>query len=150
MSVATILSLIRKVFPDAIILHYMDDILICSQDKTYLNSVIKKTVTATEDAGFHIAPEKIQYCCPWKYLRFLINERTIVPQGISVKNNPQTLRGLQQLCRSITWIRPLLGLTTELSPLFNLLKGSNDLSSQSVLTPEALDALQKVAHAVSA
>ncbi|NXC11696.1 POK18 protein, partial [Orthonyx spaldingii] len=55
---------------------------------------------------------------------------TIVPQQLTIEDNPKTLRDLHQLCGSINWVRPLLGITTEdLSPLFNLLKGCNDLDS---------------------
>ncbi|NXU81836.1 POK8 protein, partial [Oreotrochilus melanogaster] len=56
---------------------------------------------------------------PWKHLGFLITGRTIVPQTLSINKHSQTLRDMQQLCGVITWIPPLLGLTTEeLTPLF--------------------------------
>ncbi|NWY96093.1 POK18 protein, partial [Loxia curvirostra] len=54
----------------------------------------------------------------------------ILPQQLSIRDNPKTLRALHSLCGSINWVRPLLGLTTEdLAPLFNLLRGSKDLDS---------------------
>ncbi|NXB87454.1 POK6 protein, partial [Vidua chalybeata] len=61
----------------------------------------------------------------------------------------EPLRDLQQLCGTITWIRPLLGLTTEeLLPLFHLLKGDGDLASPCQLTPDAREALERVAAAI--
>lgn len=58
--VAHILSPIRKTFPDAIVLHYVDDTLVCSRDQSYLDTVLTKTVKATEDTGFEIHEDKIQ------------------------------------------------------------------------------------------
>ncbi|XP_014117515.1 PREDICTED: endogenous retrovirus group K member 18 Pol protein-like [Pseudopodoces humilis] len=122
--VAHILSPVRTLFPDAVILHYMDDILICE--------------------------DKIQHTCPSTYLGLRICERTIVPQQLTIKDNPKTLRDLHQLCRSINWIRPLLGVTTEvLAALFNLLRGSEVLDSPRSLTPEARESITKVQEALS-
>ncbi|NXU34135.1 POK18 protein, partial [Drymodes brunneopygia] len=56
---------------------------------------------------------------PWRYLGTQIAEATISPQLLQLEDRPTTLRQLPQLCGSINWIRPLLGLkTTELAPLF--------------------------------
>lgn len=45
----------------------------------------------------------------------------------------------------LQWVRPWLGLITEdLAPLFNLLKGREELSSPRTLTPEAKDTLENV------
>ncbi|NWH68787.1 POK6 protein, partial [Geococcyx californianus] len=55
---------------------------------------------------------------------------TVVPQQVKIIDNPKTLQELHQLCGSINWVRPLLGLTTEdLTPLFNLLREKDDLTS---------------------
>ncbi|RLV76486.1 hypothetical protein DV515_00016927 [Chloebia gouldiae] len=63
-------------------------------------------------------------------------------------DDPRTLRDLQQVCGTITWIRPRLGLTTEeLAPLFTLLRGDGDLASPRELTPAAKGALERVADA---
>ncbi|NXT45391.1 POK8 protein, partial [Pelecanoides urinatrix] len=42
--VAHVLSPIRTQFPDAIIYHYVDDILVCASDKAYLDSAVKQTI----------------------------------------------------------------------------------------------------------
>ncbi|OWK64025.1 Endogenous retrovirus group K member 8 Pol protein [Lonchura striata] len=147
--VAQVLSPVRKIFPEAIILHYMDDVLICAKTETYLKTTLAKTIAAIEAAGFEIAKDKIQLAAPWKYLGFFIAGRTIVPQSLTINDKPRTLRDLQQICGTITWIRPLLGLTTEeLAPLFNLLRGDGDLASPRELTPAAKGALESVADAV--
>ncbi|NXC16756.1 POK11 protein, partial [Corythaeola cristata] len=47
-----------------------------------------------------------------------------------LRSNANTSNDLQKLLRSINFVRPLLGITTEeLSPSFNLLKGDPDLTS---------------------
>ncbi|XP_053851061.1 uncharacterized protein LOC128817017 [Vidua macroura] len=147
--VAQILSPVHRLFPEAIILHYMDDVLVCASDSTYLKATLDKTIKAIKAAGLQIAEEKIQFSAPWRYLGFLITGRTVTPQTLTINEDPKTLRDLQQLCGTIAWIRPLLGLTTEeLSPLFCLLRGDGDLASPRELTPAAREALQRVAVAL--
>ncbi|KAF4790644.1 hypothetical protein TURU_138670 [Turdus rufiventris] len=51
---------------------------------------------------------------------------------------------------SINWVRPLLGITTEdLAPLFNLLRGNEDVDSPHSLTSEAQESIKKVQEALS-
>ncbi|RMC18687.1 hypothetical protein DUI87_04583 [Hirundo rustica rustica] len=87
---------------------------------------------------------------PWRYLGLEIGKRTIVPQKLEIKAKIQTLADVHQLCGALNWVRPWLGLTTEdLAPLFNLLKGGEELSSPRELTPEAKEALERVQHLMS-
>lgn len=65
--------------------------------------------------------------------------------NLAIKNNIRTLVDVHQLCGSLTWVRPWLGLTTEdLAPVFNLLKGGEELSFPRTLTQKAQAALEKV------
>ncbi|NXL17591.1 POK11 protein, partial [Setophaga kirtlandii] len=150
MFVARGLSSIREYFPDAIIFHYVDVILICPETYYYLETVLKKTIQVIEGARFEIATKKIQCTGPWTYLGlWIISQRTIVPQQLTIKDNPKTLRDLHQLCGSISWVHSLLGITTDdLAPLFNLLGGCDDLDSPRTITPEARVAIQKVSEAL--
>ena len=82
-------------------------------------------------AGLAIAPEKIQHSEPWKYLGYILFNRTIWPQVLQI-NPPKdlTLNHLQQLLGAINWVRPSLGIPTQqLTHLFNDLKGDPDLNS---------------------
>ncbi|NXA86878.1 POK11 protein, partial [Melanocharis versteri] len=100
--------------------------------------------------GFELQEDKIQYVMPWKYLGLLISDTTIQPQKLVINENPKTLQELHQVCGSLNWVRPWLGLTTEdLAPLFNLMEGGGELSSPRVLTPEAKEAIAKAAKAIS-
>lgn len=73
-----------------------------------------------------------------------------MPQQLAIKDDLQTLCNLHQLCGSINWVRPLLGITTEdLALLFNLLRGSGDLDSPRSITLEDKRAIEKVQEAFS-
>ncbi|KFO64068.1 hypothetical protein N302_10617, partial [Corvus brachyrhynchos] len=103
-----------------------------------------------EEAGFKIHEDKVQHSSPWTYLGLQNRERTIVRQQLTIRDDPKTLRDLHSLCGSKNWIRSLLGVTTDdLTPLFNLLRGSGDLDSPCALTPEARDTITKVQEALS-
>ncbi|NWH41657.1 POK11 protein, partial [Chloropsis hardwickii] len=99
--------------------------------------------------GFELQTEKIQRMPPWRYLGLQIGKRTSRPQKISICDQIRTLNDAQQLCGSISWVRPWLGLTNEdLTPLFNLLKGGEDLNSPRYLNQEARTMLEKVQEAI--
>ncbi|NXV62709.1 POK18 protein, partial [Molothrus ater] len=149
--VASLLSPIRAVIKDAIIYHYMDDILVCAPTANILGHALDLTVDALVAAGFELQQEKIQRVPPWKYLGLEITKRTIVPQKLAIVTTIKTLADVHQLCGSLNWVRPWLGIPTEdLAPLFNLLKGGEELSSPRTLTPEARTALEKIQGLISA
>ncbi|RMB99564.1 hypothetical protein DUI87_23817 [Hirundo rustica rustica] len=134
----------------AIIYHYMDDVLVCAPNDDMLSHVLGLTVDALVAAGFELQEEKFQRMPPWKYLGLEIGKRTIVPQKLAIKTKVSSLADVHQLCGALNWVRPWLGLTTnDLAPLFNLLKGGEELSSPRVLTPEAEKTLEKVQDAMS-
>ncbi|RMB97362.1 hypothetical protein DUI87_26177 [Hirundo rustica rustica] len=134
----------------AIIYHYMDDVLVCAPNDDMLSHVLGLTVDALVAAGFELQEEKVQRMPPWNHLGLEIGRRTIVPQKLAIRTKVSSLADVHQLCGSLNWVRPWLGLTTnDLAPLFNLLKGGEELSSPRVLTPEAEKALEKVQDAMS-
>ncbi|NWZ17034.1 POK18 protein, partial [Agelaius phoeniceus] len=148
--VSSLLSPVREAAGDSIILHYMDDILVCAPTDDMLTHTLDLTINALVAAGFELQEEKIQKMPPWKYLGLEIGKRTIVPQKLTIKHDIKTLADLHQLCGSLNWVRPWLGISTEdLVPLFNLLKGGDDLSSPRTLTQEARTALEKVQEIMS-
>ncbi|RMB89343.1 hypothetical protein DUI87_34255 [Hirundo rustica rustica] len=148
--VASLLSPVRAAADKAIIHHYMDDVLVCAPNDDVLSHVLDLTINALIAAGFELQEEKVQRMPPWRYLGLEISKRTIVPQKLEIKTKVSTLADLHQLCGALNWVRPWLGLTTEdLAPLFNLLKGGEELSSPRTLTPEAKEALEKVQDCMS-
>uniref|UniRef100_A0A674GEA6 Uncharacterized protein n=1 Tax=Taeniopygia guttata TaxID=59729 RepID=A0A674GEA6_TAEGU len=149
--VASLLTPVRAATEGVIIQHYMDDILICAPNGDLLTHALNLTTDALVAAGFELQEDKIQKMPPWKYLGLEITKRTIIPQKLAIKNKIRTLADVQQLCGSLNWVRPWLGITNrDLAPLFDLLKGGEESSSPRELTPEAQAALIKVQENMSA
>ncbi|RMC21296.1 hypothetical protein DUI87_02157 [Hirundo rustica rustica] len=148
--VAFLLSPVRVAAEKAIIHHDMDDELVCAPPDDVLTHAFDLTINALVVAGFELQEDKVQRMPPWRYLGLEIGKRTIVPQKLEIRAKIQTLADVHNLCGALNWVRPWLGLTTEdLAPLFNLLKGGEELSSPRELTPEAKEALEKVQHLMS-
>ncbi|NXQ23446.1 POK11 protein, partial [Alaudala cheleensis] len=96
-------------------------------------------------AGFELQQEKVQRLPPWRYLGSEIANRRITPQKLAICDRPRILRDLHQLCGSLNWVRPWLGLTTEdLARFFNLLKRGEELDSPRALTQAAQQTPEKV------
>ncbi|XP_017668659.1 PREDICTED: endogenous retrovirus group K member 18 Pol protein-like [Lepidothrix coronata] len=122
MYVAEVLRPIRQKYPQSIIFHYMDDVLICAKSQLVVNKTLNSTISALKDKGLEISPEKVQREAPWRYLGLKITEMAIRPQAIEIDKRVQTLNDLQKLLGAINWIRPVLGITTDdLHPMFELL-----------------------------
>ncbi|TRZ06538.1 hypothetical protein HGM15179_020569 [Zosterops borbonicus] len=148
--VASLLSPVHAERKDAIILHYMDDVLVCAPNDSILQHTFDLVVKVLTSAGFQLQEDKVQRMPPWKYLGLEITARTVVPQKLEIQCNLKTLAYLHSLCGSLNWVRPWLGLTNEdLAPPFNLLKGERELVSPRELTPEAKTAIEKVQKALS-
>ncbi|NWU35784.1 POK25 protein, partial [Hylia prasina] len=142
---ARALSPAREKHPQAIIIHYMDDLLISAPMHKEMRETCDSVITEVQNAGLEISTSKIQEVPPWKYLGWRIMEQTIKPQKIQLKANVNNL----QILGEINWIRPILGITNdELAPLFNLLRGDCNINSLRTLTPEAQEALEKIVEAL--
>ncbi|RMC22191.1 hypothetical protein DUI87_03065 [Hirundo rustica rustica] len=83
--VASLLSPVRAAAGQAIIHHYMDDVLVCAPTDDVLSHALDLTINALIAAGFELQEEKVQWMPPWKYLRLEIGKRTIVPQKLAIK-----------------------------------------------------------------
>ncbi|NWI72511.1 POK11 protein, partial [Dryoscopus gambensis] len=135
---------------EAVILHYMSDVLVCAPDDTILQHMLDLVATVLTSAGFQLQEEKVQRMPPWKFLGLEITAQTIVPQKLEIVSDPKNLADLHSLCGSLNWVRPWLGLTNEdLDPLNDLVKGEKELLSPRELTPEAKAAIQKAQKAMT-
>ncbi|NXK95608.1 POK11 protein, partial [Formicarius rufipectus] len=145
--VSTLLAPFRKKYADVIIYHYMDDILICSEQKSQIETTLADLLMLLEKHSMPVATEKIQKTESWKYLGWKISSSTISPQQVKLNKTIHNLNDLQRLLGAINWVRPILGISTdELHPLFETLKGDPDLASPRFLTPEALRSIRLVEH----
>lgn len=107
--VAKLLSPVHAKAGEAIILHYMDDVLVCAPDDSVLAPLLEETIAALTGAGFEIQQEKVQRLLPWRYLSLEISNRTITPQRLEISDSPKILKDLHQLCGSLNWVTPWLG-----------------------------------------
>ncbi|RMB89189.1 hypothetical protein DUI87_34451 [Hirundo rustica rustica] len=147
--VAQALCPAREKHPGAKIIHYMDDLLIAAPTQQELQRARDYVITEVQNAGLEISTSKIQEIAPWKYLGWKITEQTVKPQKIEIRTEVNNLQDLQQLLGEVNWMRSILGITNdELEPLFNLLKGDSNIKSHRSLTPEAREALEKIAGAL--
>ncbi|RMC20508.1 hypothetical protein DUI87_01359 [Hirundo rustica rustica] len=83
--VASLLSPVRAAAGQAIIHHYMDDVLVCAPTDDVLSHALDLTINALIAAGFELQEEKVQRMPPWKYLGLEIGKRTIVLQKLAIK-----------------------------------------------------------------
>lgn len=68
--VAQSVDLIRLLYPDAYIIHYMDDLLIAASEEKIKQQIAQEIVFALQDRGFLISPEKIMTSYPFLFLGF--------------------------------------------------------------------------------
>lgn len=80
------------------ILHYMNDVLLCAPNDNLLQPILDPVVSVLTSAGFSLQEEeKVQRMLPWKYLDLKITERTTVPQKLAFNCDPKTLANLHSL-----------------------------------------------------
>ncbi|RMC20169.1 hypothetical protein DUI87_01015 [Hirundo rustica rustica] len=65
---SSLLSPVCAAVGETIILHYMDDVLVCAPNDDLLSHALDLTINSLVAAGFELQEEKIQRMPPWKYL----------------------------------------------------------------------------------
>ncbi|RMC13241.1 hypothetical protein DUI87_10775 [Hirundo rustica rustica] len=75
---------------EAIILHYMDDVLLCAPNYDLLSQVLDPTIDSLVAAGFELQEEKIQRMPPWKYVGLEIDASGTSHKSVITWKNPQT------------------------------------------------------------
>ena len=93
-----------------------------------------------------VAPDKVQMGKLGEFLGTRVTPHSITPQkGELLKDHLKTLSDYQKLLGDINWIHPYMRLpNSELTLLFDMMKGDPQLSSTCALTSEARVALGKV------
>jgi hypothetical protein len=111
-------------YPEAYVLHYLDDILISHPSESTLLIILADLTEYLDAWGLCIAPEKVQRMLPFQYLGHVINGHLIHPQKVEIrKDNLRTLNDLQKLLGDINWLRPSLKLTTNTLSPFSTAQG---------------------------
>ena len=76
------LEFIRKQFPHAYIIHYMDDILLASPSAKELQCTFLNTEIKLKEYWLHIAVDKLQEQEPYTHLVYILQRNIIKPQKI--------------------------------------------------------------------
>ena len=141
---------VRQYFPSLLLLHYMDDILLCHKDMMLLQKSYSFLIKMLNQWGLQIAAEKVQISEVGSFLGTIIFPDKILPQKLEIRRDHlHTLNDFQKLLGDINWLRPFLKISSaELKPLFDILKGESHISSPRALTPAANKALQVVENAL--
>ncbi|KFO64412.1 Putative Pol polyprotein, partial [Corvus brachyrhynchos] len=135
---------IRRHYAEALIYHYMDDILIATA-KEFPDKEMQWVREQLHETGLEIAPQKIQRSAPWKYLGWLISESQIRPQKIELNTEISTLRDAQRLLGDLQWVRRVEGITNaNLAHFLPWLHGTNTAEPREC-SPDQAAALAKVA-----
>ncbi|TRZ05728.1 hypothetical protein HGM15179_021379, partial [Zosterops borbonicus] len=122
------LSPAREKYPEARIIHCMDDLLIAASTQQELQKARDCVIAEVQSGGLEISTSKIQEVASWKYLGWRISEQTIKPQKIQIRAEVNNLQDLQRLLGEINWI------------------GDCNIKSSRTLTPEAQKALERIAE----
>ncbi|KFU95665.1 hypothetical protein M959_02434, partial [Chaetura pelagica] len=146
--VAWALEPVCKRYPQLIISHYMDDILIAGE-KLQKETILQILTSELKQRGLQIAPEKIQQQSPWKYLGWIITGSSIKPQKVEVKSDVKTLNDVQKLVGDIQWVRKICGIANDgLKPLIQLLGTSIQANEKQSLGPEQQRALSQISEKI--
>lgn len=148
-----VLEPVRRDHPSALLLHYMDDILVAAPTQQLLDPCLRDVRRTLHRAGLFLDPEKVQLTVPAKYLGSVVGETSVRrPFPVLQEARCKTLNDFQKLVGSVQWVRSYLPIPPgDMQPLYDLLRGPTDLKSPRAWTPAARDALHRIiARATSA
>lgn len=141
---------VKRDYPGLLLIHYMDDILLCHKSLDLLKQAYPLLQKTLKRWGLNIATEKVQIANTGQFLGSVILPDKILPQKIEIRRDHlHTLNDFQKLLGDINWLRPFLKIpSAELKPLFEILEGDPQITSPRALTPSAAEALNKVEDAI--
>ena len=144
--VAHSLQSLCQEYPNYILYHYMDELLLAAPSIAECDEFFLKIQEALRLYNLQIAPEKIQKDFPILYLGTLLEQHRIRPQKLQIRRDHlKTLNDFQKLLGDINWLLLVLGIPTyQLRHLFSTLERDTALDSPRTSTPLALQELQFV------
>lgn len=110
----------QNAFPQIMLIHYMDDLLICHKNMDMLKKAYPCLVKRLKSWGLQLATEKVQITDMGQFLGSTIYHEKIIPQKIQIRKDVLlTLNVFQRFLGDISWLRPFLRIpSAELKPLF--------------------------------
>ncbi|XP_064356483.1 LOW QUALITY PROTEIN: uncharacterized protein LOC135324358 [Dromaius novaehollandiae] len=139
---------LRQQWPETMIYHYMDDILL-AQKNPFSPEQKFDLITQLKKKELVMAPEKVQESSPWQYLGWHISNATIRPQKLTIRTDIRTLNDAQKLLGDLQWIRPVVGIPNELLNLLRPLLKGTDPAAAVTLTEEQQRVLQEIASLIT-
>ncbi len=144
--VHAVIAPVRQQYPEAKILHYMDDLLLAHPQKEQLDKILAEILTALQRHRLAVAPEKIQREKNITYLGYDMRGNEIRRPFPTVDiDKVKTLNDFQKLIGGIQWLRATAPITNEdMRPLHDILKGDANLRSPREWTKDAKEALKRI------
>ena len=104
---------LHQKYPNYILYHYMDDLLLAAPSIAKRDKFFLKVQEALRLHNLQIAPKKFQKDFPISYLKTILEQHKIKPQKSQIKRDHlRTLNDFQKLLGDINWLRPVLGIPT--------------------------------------
>ena len=111
--VARSLRPIRQKYPNYILYHYMDDLLLAAPNIVERDEFFLKVQEALRLYNLQIALEKIHKDFPISYLGTILEQHRIGPQKLQIRRDHlKTVNDFQKLLGAINWLRLVLGIPT--------------------------------------
>ena len=111
--IARSLQSLCQEYPNYILYHYMDDLLLAAPSIAERDEFFLKVQEALRLYNLQIAPEKIQKDFPISYLGTILEQHRIRPQKLQIRRDHlKTLNDFQKLLGDINWLCPVLGIPT--------------------------------------
>nr|CAA45618.1 Reverse Transcriptase-and Integrase precursor [Lymphoproliferative disease virus] len=149
--VAEVIRPIRERFRDAVIIHYMDDILIAAAEERQTEVIFEAVKTTCHEKGLKINEAKTQRAPEVSYLGWRVMETGIAPLTVQLPETVTNLVQLQRLLGIIQWLKPILSLRPEqLQVFYDLLKGKTRPEEPCRLTEEAQQELRNIQQRLQA
>ena len=105
MFVQEALKPLRERFPCLLMVHYMDDVLMCHEDLQVLREAYPLLIKSLQLWGLQIAAEKVQITDTGQFLGSVILPEKILPQKIKIyRDDLRTLNDFQKLLGDINWL----------------------------------------------
>ena len=111
--IAHSLQSLGQEYPNYILYHYMDDLLLAAPSIVERDKFFLKVQEALRLYNLQIALEKIQKDLPISYLGAILEQHRIRPQKLQIRRDHlKTLNDFQKLLVDINWLCLALGIPT--------------------------------------
>ena len=111
--IAHSLQSLRQEYPNYILYHYMDDLLLAAPSTAERDEFFLKVQEALRLYNLQIAPEKIQKDFSISYLGTVLEQHGIRPPKLQIRRDHlKTLHDFQKLLGDISWLRLVLRILT--------------------------------------